>query len=213
MLKSHEIFFYIDKGVLKKKIWDLSKLKELPEASLKSKMMDLSLMDFCVVGVPINMVSSKNWLWEAAGCRPCKGSPWREPSTIDAVIYCPKPSSMVMKRKWERERIPLTNAYRGWQSLGGYTIDKDEKERRGGKVKYLLDSIPIKTKSWEEGLHILPTKEIKIFGEININKHTWGLGRFKWVDHFMNQYDTVHYLAPIYVTWFLHGDNEREENL
>jgi hypothetical protein len=43
-----------------------------PEASLKSIRMELNFKASCVVGVPINIVSSTNWLWDVVGCKPCR---------------------------------------------------------------------------------------------------------------------------------------------
>jgi hypothetical protein len=58
------------RGVFNKKSCDLSKLKKVSEASLKSLRMVLRLLDSCTVGEFMIMVSSTNWLWEEAGCSP-----------------------------------------------------------------------------------------------------------------------------------------------
>jgi hypothetical protein len=67
MSSKHEIWLCMAKGVLKKKSWDLARLIEVPEASLKSERMVFNLEASCAVGVPINMVSSTNWLCEVVG--------------------------------------------------------------------------------------------------------------------------------------------------
>jgi hypothetical protein len=70
-------------GVLKKKRCDFVRLKEVPVASLKSERMELSLLASCVVGVLMSMVSSTNWLCEAAGWSPWRGRPCKEPLSME----------------------------------------------------------------------------------------------------------------------------------
>jgi hypothetical protein len=59
-----EMWVWTANGVLKKKIYDLSRFREVLEASGKSLRMDLSLLASWVVGVFINKVSFTNLLWE-----------------------------------------------------------------------------------------------------------------------------------------------------
>jgi hypothetical protein len=60
-------------GVLKNKRWDLSKLKGIIKASLKSVRMVLTLLAYWEVGEFVSMVSSTNWMWEEAGYSPWRG--------------------------------------------------------------------------------------------------------------------------------------------
>jgi hypothetical protein len=81
-----EICNWTAKGVLKKKSLDFSRFKVMPEASVKSERMVLSLRASRAVGEFIRRVSSTNWLCEGAGCKLCRGRPWRVPSrTMDLM--------------------------------------------------------------------------------------------------------------------------------
>ena len=53
--------------MLKKKSLDLSRFSVMPEASVKSERMELSLLASRAVGEFMRRVSSTNWLCEGAG--------------------------------------------------------------------------------------------------------------------------------------------------
>ena len=60
---------WILKGVLKKNIWDLVSLMDVPDAVEKLSRMDFKVLASRRVGEPISMVSSTNWVWERGGFR------------------------------------------------------------------------------------------------------------------------------------------------
>jgi hypothetical protein len=62
MSRRQEMCRWIVAGMLKKKSCDFSRLKVVPESSLKSESMVRSLANSMVVGVFRSKVSSTNWL-------------------------------------------------------------------------------------------------------------------------------------------------------
>jgi len=118
---------WMDLGVLKNNILEFSVLIVVPEASLNSFKILWILRDSLVVGVPIIMVSSTNWLWEIGGWMPCSEIPWRESYEMDSLMYRLKPFTMMKKRKGESGspwRIPLD----GVKVLKGISLSRMEKK-------------------------------------------------------------------------------------
>lgn len=72
--------------MLKKKIWDLLSLIEVPEATAKSFRTVFMVMDSRGVGSPIRVVLSMNWVWERGGIMLFIVRPLREKELIALVI-------------------------------------------------------------------------------------------------------------------------------
>lgn len=60
---------WILKRVLKKNIWDLVSLMDVPDATVKLSRMDFKVLASRRVGEPITVVSSTNWVWEKGELR------------------------------------------------------------------------------------------------------------------------------------------------
>jgi len=107
-------------------------------ASLKSKRMELSLLASYVVGVLMSMVSSTNWLCEATGWSPWRGRPCREPFPMEAFIYCPRPSTVITKRKGERGS-PCLMPHEGEKGWEGDPLTRMEKKVE--VMRFMIQSI------------------------------------------------------------------------
>ena len=60
---------WIIRGVLKKNIWDLLSLMDIPDVATKLSRMDFRVRSSGRVGEPISVLSSTNWVWERGGLR------------------------------------------------------------------------------------------------------------------------------------------------
>jgi hypothetical protein len=113
--------------VLKKKIWDLSLLQSIPEASEKVWRISRIELASRTIGLPIKRVSSTNWLCEIGGEMSCKGRPVRRLFSIVAWMERLKPSTRVMKRNRERG-YPYLIPLEGEKGHEGIPLMRKEKK-------------------------------------------------------------------------------------
>ena len=95
------MFNCILKGVLKKKIWDLLSLIEVPEVATKFSKIYCRVIASQRVGSPMRVLSSTNWVWDRGGFILWTNMPFRKLLWTTNFMDLLSPSAIKMNRNGE----------------------------------------------------------------------------------------------------------------